>query len=90
MLNRRNAVLVLPIVSVALFGLAWHLAVTFLNIPSWLIPAPAAVVKAAQEFREALWESTLTTLYETLVGFGLAIFFGLGMAILFGGDGIYL
>ena len=48
-MNRKNARLILPIISVLAFGLFWHFSVMFLNIPDWLIPSPAAVLKSAHE-----------------------------------------
>jgi NitT/TauT family transport system permease protein len=82
-MNRKTARLILPIISVLAFGLFWHFSVMFLNIPDWLIPSPAAVLKSAHEFREAIWDSMLLTLYETFIGFGIAIVVGIGLAILF-------
>lgn len=82
-MSHRQLRLILPIVSVLLFGLAWELATSWGGIPEWLIPSPAAVWKSAVEFQDAIWESTLLTLYETLVGFGCATVFGIGLAILF-------
>ncbi|AFM39325.1 ABC-type nitrate/sulfonate/bicarbonate transport system, permease component [Desulfosporosinus acidiphilus SJ4] len=55
----------------------WQIIVNLFKLPLWLIPSPAAVMKALWNTRELLWSHTLTTLYETTAGFVLSIALGL-------------
>ncbi|EGW36287.1 ABC transporter permease [Desulfosporosinus sp. OT] len=51
----------------------WQISVDFFKLPLWLMPSPAAVIKAFWRTRELLWSHTLTTIWETTTGFVLSI-----------------
>jgi len=53
------------------------------DVPSFIVPSPLAVLQSASEHRAALWSAAGVTLFETIVGFALAIVFGLALAFLF-------
>ncbi len=75
--------LLLPILTLMLLVVGWHFAVKLGEIPPFMVPSPASVVDAAQASTAAIWAATRVTLLETVLGFGLAIALGLGMAVLF-------
>lgn len=73
---------------VATIGLfvVWELAVWVLSVPWFVLPAPTKIAYAAWEFAPGLWSNSMQTLWTTLVGFGMAIVFGLGLGLFIGWD----
>lgn len=70
-----------PLATFAVLVLLWELAADYLKIPTWLLPSPSAIGVAFVEWRGELWGHTLTTLYETLVGFILSIALAVPLAV---------
>jgi len=71
-----------PILLIGLLLVLWELAILVFRIPPYLVPTPIAVVRQlVEEWPKLLRESMFTT-YATLGGFGLAIAFGIPMALL--------
>ena len=70
------------IATIALIAV-WELAVDLFKIPQFFLPSPWAVGKAIVEYWPALYRNSLFTLSTTLVGFALAVGFGLllGLAV---------
>jgi NitT/TauT family transport system permease protein len=83
--GRREALLrvALPAITLALAGLAWHLAVVGLDIPPYVLPGPGRVIGTLLSDRAMLSQSLLVTLFTTFQGLLLAGFGGAGLAILF-------
>lgn len=61
----------------------WEGAVRIFQIPEFFLPPPTAVAKAIYDYWPAIYRNSLITLQSTLVGFGLAVGFGLllGLAV---------
>jgi NitT/TauT family transport system permease protein len=59
----------------------WELLVRAFNVPGWLLPAPSAIGLALAEWRDELVRHSLVTLYETLLGFVLAIAISIPLAV---------
>jgi NitT/TauT family transport system permease protein len=70
------------IATLALFAIR-EAAVDILKIPAFFLPPPTAVFKAIVDYWPAIYKHSLFTLSATLVGFGLAVGFGLllGLAV---------
>jgi NitT/TauT family transport system permease protein len=70
------------LLTIALFML-WELACRLFSIPSFILPAPSEIFRAAIEFREPLMLHGLQTLLTTIAGFAIAIVVGvlLGVAV---------
>jgi NitT/TauT family transport system permease protein len=68
--------------TIALF-LFWEGMVRIFNIPQFLLPPPSLVLQSIIEYWPALYRNSVFTLSTTLLGFGLAVGFGLllGLAI---------
>jgi NitT/TauT family transport system permease protein len=68
--------------TIALF-VAWEAVCRIFNIPVFFLPPPSLVFKAVIEFWPALYKHSLFTLSSTLVGFAMAVGFGLllGLAV---------
>ena len=70
-----------PVVTGVLIVTAWHFGVRLSGVPESFLPSPGAVLRALFEERAVLWESTLTTLVETLSGVLLAVISALVWAL---------
>ena len=62
-----------PVVTGVLIVTIWHFGVRLSGVPESFLPSPGAVLMTLFEERAVLWESTLTTLVETLSGVLLAV-----------------
>ena len=59
----------------------WEFLAREFQIPSGLLPAPSLIGEAMLEWRSELLGHSLVTLYETLVGFALAIAISIPLAV---------
>ena len=76
--------IVSPIVfTVALFAI-WQAACKLLVIPQTVLPAPTDIWAAFLQFQKPIIENSLYTLWNTLIGFGIATAFGLLLGIAVG------
>src|SRR6195952_705228 len=64
------------IATIALF-VVWEAVCRIFKIPEFFLPPPSAVFKAIYDYWWALGKNSLFTLSTTLIGFGLAVGFGL-------------
>ncbi len=81
--DERGLRVVLPIVMLALVGIAWDLAVRLFAIPPYVLPSPGSVFGTLIDDAPLLGQSLLVTLTITLEGFLLAAAGGIGLAIAF-------
>jgi NitT/TauT family transport system permease protein len=67
----------------AVFGLIalWDACVYFLSIPTFLLPGPNMVMKAFISNSYLLYKHSLVTLYETFLGFIIAILFSVLVSV---------
>ena len=61
--------------------IVWELLVRHFQIPAWLLPSPSLIGQAMLEWRSELIGHSMVTLYETLVGFALAIAISIPLAV---------
>ena len=80
--DRRLRRLVAPVVFALLFLAAWQLYVTVADVPESSLPSPTEIAAAGWDARSLLIDNTWVTVGEILLGFGLAIVVGLGLALL--------
>lgn len=59
---------------------AWELWVQLADVPKWQLPAPSAIAKELNTSSDLLWNHTLVTLREIVVGFLAALIAGLFLA----------
>jgi len=62
----------------------WEIVVAVLHIPTFFLPPPTAIARATMDFWPAIYRNSLITLWATLLGFGLAVGFGLFLGLLIG------
>jgi NitT/TauT family transport system permease protein len=70
-----------PLLLIAILLVLWELVILAFRIPPYLVPTPMAVVTQLVEEWPKLLRESMFTLYATLGGFGLAIAFGIPMAL---------
>jgi NitT/TauT family transport system permease protein len=72
-----------PWVATLILFVVWEAAVRVLKVPEFFLPPPTAVFKAVVDYWPALYKHSLFTLSSTLVGFAMAVGFGLllGLAV---------
>jgi len=63
---------------------AWQVLVKALAVPEFIFPAPLQIAQQFVEYQGALLQAAWSTLWVTLVGFGLSIFFGVLLGFLIG------
>jgi ABC-type nitrate/sulfonate/bicarbonate transport system permease component len=59
---------------------AWEGYVRLFAVPKWLLPAPSVIAVTLMASRELLFDHTLVTLLEVVVGFGLSLLCGVLLA----------
>jgi NitT/TauT family transport system permease protein len=69
--------------TVVLFVL-WEAIVRLFNIPTFFLPPPTAIAKAFVEFWPAIYRNSLFTLSTTMIGFAMAVGFGLFLGLVVG------
>ena len=62
--------------------LIWQLSVSLFSIPDYLLPGPYVVIKEVFIEAPLLWKHTLVTLYETSLGFLLALVFAIPVSVM--------
>ena len=62
----------------------WEGAVRLFGIPEFFLPPPTTVARAIYDYWPAIYRNSLITLWATVVGFGLAVVFGLLLGLLVG------
>lgn len=60
----------------------WEFVVREANIEKWILPSPTAILKSFWPARELIWQHSLQTLFEAIIGFGLAVLIGIIIATL--------
>jgi NitT/TauT family transport system permease protein len=78
------AVRAAPWLYTAAMFIIWEAAVRLFGIPSFLLPPPTAVADAFVEYWGPIYRNSLFTLSTTVVGFGLAVGFGLLLGLVIG------
>lgn len=73
---------ILPCITFLALLIAWESTVTGLSIQQWILPAPSQIGTTALDWRVELLGHSWVTLYETVVGFVVAIAVALPIAVL--------
>jgi NitT/TauT family transport system permease protein len=78
------AIKLAPWLYTAALFIIWEAAVRIFNIPTFFLPPPTAVAMAFVEYWGPLSRHSLYTLSTTLIGFGMAVGFGLLLGLVIG------
>lgn len=60
----------------------WHTLVVAFDMPSYILPGPLAVANSMVDNASLLWEHTLVTLSEMLLGLLLGVLLGIALALM--------
>jgi NitT/TauT family transport system permease protein len=60
----------------------WEVCARGFHIPSWILPAPSAIVAISREWAPELALNTYVTVRETIVGFVIALILSLPLAVI--------
>jgi NitT/TauT family transport system permease protein len=82
-MSERALRFLLPLIALSLGLLAWDLVVRIKGIPPYVLPSPGLVFSTLVSDWSILGPSLAATLLTTLRGFLLAVFGGVGLAVLF-------
>lgn len=83
-MNRTIVERLAPWVTGVLLLLLWWLVVVVFQIESFVLPSPIEAIAAMYQYRYPLALNGLSTLTTTLIGFGIAVVFGLVLGVLIG------
>jgi NitT/TauT family transport system permease protein len=74
--------LIEPLLFFGLLAAAWEASVRCFGVKSYLLPSLSSIGAAFWDARAVLWQQTLVTLGEVLLGFAAAVIAGAPMALL--------
>ncbi|MBD2092091.1 ABC transporter permease [Microcoleus sp. FACHB-1515] len=83
-LKSKTAGFVLPFVATIVLLALWELVVIIFKIPPFSLPAPSGILQAMANFAPQLIANSWRTLWTTLVGFVLAVGFGVLLGFMIG------
>jgi NitT/TauT family transport system permease protein len=72
----------LPLLTCLLFFALWEALIRLLDVPLYIMPAPSVVFAEFGSKFPLIWQHTLVTAWETLVGFVIAVALGIPLSIL--------
>ena len=70
-----------PLLFTIVLLVLWEIACRVFSLPTTVLPPPTLIAKAMVQYWPAIWENSLQTLMTTLLGFALAIVFGLVLGV---------
>lgn len=86
--RRRNLERVLPwAIILALFAV-WEIGVRAFAVPAFVLPAPSVIFEAIWTWRTPILDNAAQTLMTTVIGFGIAIVFGMVTGVLIGSSSL--
>lgn len=72
----------IPLISISLFLIVWEAGVRMFSIPLWFLPGPVQILVALWQSKDLLWHHALVTVMEAIIGLGLAVIAGIGIAVM--------
>ncbi|MEM6711185.1 MAG: ABC transporter permease [Pseudomonadota bacterium] len=75
------------LVVIGLFAI-WELAVRIFDFPQFILPAPSVIFESMWQWRVPIIENAAQTAMTTVVGFGIAIVFGMVTGVLVGSSSL--
>ena len=82
--GRSLTVRLAPWVFTIVMFVLWEAIVRAFNIPTFFLPPPTAIAKAFVEFWPAIFRNSVFTLSTTMIGFAMAVGFGLFLGLVVG------
>ena len=66
----------------------WEAACRLFDVPEFVLPTPSRSIAALIEYRAAMWHNAFYTFWVTLLGFALAVVFGLALGLVTGASAL--
>jgi NitT/TauT family transport system permease protein len=79
---RRIAWASTPVLTFVVLIVLWGVLVAVFQVPDYLVPAPQAVLPKLYQARQALWQNTLTTLREIVIGFAITVVLSIPLGLM--------
>jgi NitT/TauT family transport system permease protein len=79
---RRMAWASAPVLTFVVLIVLWGVLVAVFRVPDYLVPAPQAVIPKLYQARQALWENTVITLREIVIGFAITVVLSIPLGLL--------
>jgi NitT/TauT family transport system permease protein len=73
-----------PWIATGALFLVWELGCRLFAVPEFILPTPSASLLALWKFLGAIWFNAIFTFWVTLLGFAIAVGFGLVLGVLIG------
>lgn len=73
-----------PWVTTLVLVLLWWLVIVVFDVKAYILPTPGETLQALYQYRYPLMTNGLSTLTTTVIGFGIAVVFGLALGIIVG------
>ena len=90
-MSQRTKRILIPALTVAALLLVWQAACDLGLVPRFLLPSPTDVVAALVKDATLIWEHSLTTLLESIIGLAVGVALGFVAAVLMDRfEGVYL
>lgn len=70
-----------PIITFLSILILWQVLVEIRDIPQYILPTPIDILKVFIEDYQSLFDNTIVTLYETVLGFSLALVLALVLGV---------
>ena len=79
---RRIAWASVPVLTFVALIVLWGALVAIFRVPDYLVPAPQAVIPKLIQARQALWQNTVITLREIVIGFTITVVLSIPLGLL--------
>ena len=86
--RRRNVERVLPWAIILTLFAIWEIGVRAFAVPAFVLPAPSVIFEAIWTWRVPILDNAAQTLMTTVIGFGIAIVFGMVTGVLIGSSSL--
>lgn len=87
-LSQKTVERIMPWAVVVGLFLIWELAVRIFDFPQFILPAPSVIFEAMWQWRVPIVDNAAQTAMTTVIGFGIAIVFGLVTGIIIGSSSL--
>lgn len=75
-----NRDVIIAMVFFIVLGLIWEYSVVLFDIKAYLLPSLSDIFREAWNLKSVLWQESLVTFREVILGFGLAVLMGIPIA----------
>src|SRR5260221_183389 len=67
--------------AILIFLIVWEIGVNLTHVKKWFLPSPSAIIQALWTSKILIWQHTVVTGFETLLGLAIATLIGFSLGI---------